>query len=102
MKQWNYLVNGLISVFLHDLREASPTYRKTIIFLYGDNKNSVNYKFPPGVAHGYKCINGPIIYQEKISYSFPISGGELYEKVVNRAWQIFCEKRGEYETIILN
>ena len=39
--------------------------------------------------------DGPIIYQEKINYSFPISGGELYEKVVSRAWQMFCEKWGE-------
>ena len=68
--QWNYVVNGLISVSLHDLREDSPTYRKTLTFLCGDNQKSVNYKFPPGVAHGYKCINGPmnIIYMTSGNY----------------------------------
>lgn len=62
--QWNYVLNGLILVALHDLRKDSPTYRKTITFLNGDNHTKSIYKFPEGVAHGYKCINGPmnIIY----------------------------------------
>jgi dTDP-4-dehydrorhamnose 3,5-epimerase len=62
--QWNCVLNGLIFVALHDLRIDSPTFQKTITFLSGDNHNNFIYKFPKGVAHGYKCINGPmnIIY----------------------------------------
>jgi len=62
--QWNYVVNGLSYVALHDLRKDSPTYRETITFLTGDYQKKIIYKFPPGVAHGYKCIDGPmnIIY----------------------------------------
>jgi dTDP-4-dehydrorhamnose 3,5-epimerase len=62
--QWNYVLNGLIFVALHDLRENSKTFGETYTFLAGDNYNPFVYKFPSGVAHGYKCINGPmnIIY----------------------------------------
>lgn len=62
--QWNYIVSGLIKVVLHDLRKESPTYNETMEFLVGDNQPSRVYSFPPGVAHGYKCLNGPmnIIY----------------------------------------
>jgi dTDP-4-dehydrorhamnose 3,5-epimerase len=62
--QWNYVVNGLIKVALHDLRKDSPTYKETMEFLAGDNQSVRLYSFPPGVAHGYKCHNGPmnIIY----------------------------------------
>jgi dTDP-4-dehydrorhamnose 3,5-epimerase len=62
--QWNYVVNGLIYVALHDSRKKSKTYRETMTFLVGDHQESIIYKFPPGVLHGYKCISGPmnIIY----------------------------------------
>ena len=62
--QWNYVLNGTIYVALHDLRTDSSTFGKTMTFLAGENEQSFVYKFPPGVAHGYKCINGPmnIIY----------------------------------------
>ncbi len=62
--QWNYVVCGLIKVALHDTRTESPTYRETMEFLIGDNQPAQLYAFPPGVAHGYKCIHGPmhIIY----------------------------------------
>ena len=62
--QWNYVLNGTIFVALSDLRQNSSTFRKTMTFLSGDNQLPSIYKFPPGVAHGYKCINGPmnIIY----------------------------------------
>lgn len=62
--QWNYVVNGVISVALYDLRKESDTYKNMMTFLCGDHQKKVIYKFPPGVAHGYKCISGPmnIIY----------------------------------------
>lgn len=58
--QWNYVISGLIFVALHDLREDSATFGKTVTFLSGDNHDPIIYKFPSGVAHGYKCINGPM------------------------------------------
>jgi dTDP-4-dehydrorhamnose 3,5-epimerase len=62
--QWNYVVMGLIKVVLHDMRTQSPTFRQTMEFLAGDNQPAQVYSFPPGVAHGYKCLHGPmnIIY----------------------------------------
>lgn len=62
--QWNYVINGLIYVALHDMREGSSTFGQTMTFLSGDYQKKIIYKFPPGVAHGYKCIAGPmnIIY----------------------------------------
>ena len=62
--QWNYVVTGRIKVALHDTRPESPTYRETMEFLAGDNQPARVYVFPPGVAHGYQCLQGPmhIIY----------------------------------------
>ena len=62
--QWNYVLNGLIKVVLYDLREDSETFNNKLEFLTGDNQAPLIYCFPPGVAHGYKCLHGPmnIIY----------------------------------------
>ncbi len=62
--QWNYVACGTIKVALHDTRVDSPTYRKTMEFLAGEGYPPQAYFFPPGVAHGYKCLQGPmhIIY----------------------------------------
>jgi dTDP-4-dehydrorhamnose 3,5-epimerase len=57
--QWTYPGTGTIQVALHDTRENSPSYRKTIEFLSGYPSVPMVYSFPPGVAHGYKCLNGP-------------------------------------------
>jgi methionyl-tRNA formyltransferase len=35
---------------------------------------------------------GNIIYREEIAYTFPIRGEDLYNKVVDRSWRIFCER----------
>jgi dTDP-4-dehydrorhamnose 3,5-epimerase len=68
--QWNYVVTGLIRVGLHDTRPASPTYRVTMEFLAGEEQPDRVYAFPPGVAHGYRCIEGPmhIIYLTSGTY----------------------------------
>ncbi len=58
--QWNYIVNGDIQVALCDLRDDSNTYGETIDFFAGEHYDSFIYSFPPGVLHGYKCINGPM------------------------------------------
>ena len=62
--QWTYAVSGSLKVALHDARKESSTFGKTVEFVVGDNTESTVYLFPPGVAHGYKCINGPanVIY----------------------------------------
>ena len=62
--QWTYIARGLLKVALHDGRSESPTYRQTMEFLFGDNQPAQVYCFPPGVAHGYRCIDGPahVIY----------------------------------------
>ena len=57
--QWTYVVCGTLEVALHDCRPNSPTYRETVEFLAGDNQTAQVYGFPPGVAHGYRCIHGP-------------------------------------------
>ncbi len=68
--QWNYVVNGLIKVALHDNRINSSTYKETMEFLVGDGQQPSAYFFPPGVLHGYECLKGPmqIIYVTSGSY----------------------------------
>ncbi|MBT7624455.1 MAG: dTDP-4-dehydrorhamnose 3,5-epimerase family protein [Flavobacteriaceae bacterium] len=58
--QWNYVINGVIYVALHDARKDSDTFGETITFLTGDNHKKLIYKFPPGILHGYRCVNGPM------------------------------------------
>ena len=58
--QWNYVINGSIKVGLFDNRDNSATFRKTMEFNVGDSPSSVAYFFPPGVYHGYKCVEGPL------------------------------------------
>jgi dTDP-4-dehydrorhamnose 3,5-epimerase len=59
--QWTCILNGTAKVALHDCREDSVTFGQTMEFLAGENAKPVAYKFPPGVAHGYRCVNGPMI-----------------------------------------
>jgi dTDP-4-dehydrorhamnose 3,5-epimerase len=69
--QWNYVVNGLVKVALYDSRTDSPTYGEIMEFLAGDHQEQSVYKFPPGVLHGYRCVNGPmnIIYMTSGTYT---------------------------------
>jgi dTDP-4-dehydrorhamnose 3,5-epimerase len=62
--QWNYVVTGQIRVVLYDNRKDSSSFSKLIEFVAGDGDKPSSYFFPPGVLHGYKCIQGPmhIIY----------------------------------------
>mgnify|MGYP003977911853 CR=1 FL=1 len=62
--QWTYAATGSLKVVLYDMRKYSSTYQNIMEFLVGDNIEFSVYLFPPGVAHGYKCINGPanVIY----------------------------------------
>ena len=62
--QWNYVVTGQIQVALYDNRPNSSTYKEIMEFISGDEAKPIAYFFPPGVLHGYKCMQGPmqIIY----------------------------------------
>ncbi len=62
--QWNYVVSGQLQVALYDNRKDSRTYKELYEFVVGDGLDPLAYYFPPGVFHGYKCIQGPmqIIY----------------------------------------
>lgn len=62
--QWTYVVFGLLKVVLYDGRPQSSTCRSTMEMLVGDQQPEQVYCFPPGVLHGYYCINGPahVIY----------------------------------------
>jgi len=62
--QWNYVVNGLIRVALYDNRKDSGSYGELMEFECGNGQDPKVYFFPPGVLHGYKCLEGPmnIIY----------------------------------------
>lgn len=68
--QWNYVTSGKIQVALHDARPESPTYRMTMEFAVGEGEEAVCYFFPPGVLHGYRCIEDPmnIIYVTSGTY----------------------------------
>jgi dTDP-4-dehydrorhamnose 3,5-epimerase len=57
--QWTYVVCGTLKVVLHDTRPESSTFRETMEFLAGDGHPESVYMFPPHVAHGYMCVNGP-------------------------------------------
>jgi dTDP-4-dehydrorhamnose 3,5-epimerase len=56
---WFYVVTGSMKVVLHDTRPDSPTHGETMQILMGDHYPSQVVKIPPGVAHGYKVIDGP-------------------------------------------
>lgn len=59
--QWTCVLKGAAKVVLHDFRKESKTYGNTLEILTGENYPPVVYKFPPGVAHGYQCISGPML-----------------------------------------
>jgi dTDP-4-dehydrorhamnose 3,5-epimerase len=57
--QWTYVASGLLKIAIHDCRPDSPTYRKTMELLSGEVPKPFVYVMPPGVAHGYRCLQGP-------------------------------------------
>ncbi len=56
---WWYVVSGVLRVGLCDRREDSPTYQAVMDFLMGDGQSSCVVRIPPGVAHGYRALEGP-------------------------------------------
>jgi len=56
---WWYVAVGTIKAALYDTRPASPTHGETQELLMGEGQPAVVLKIPPGVAHGYRVLNGP-------------------------------------------
>lgn len=56
---WWYVTSGAVETVLIDNREESPTYRKKMIFLMGDEGEAkpLCVKIPPGVLHGCKVLS---------------------------------------------
>ena len=54
--QWNYVVTGKARVVLYDNRPKSASYQMSYGFLIGDGNKPKAYFFPPGILHGYKCL----------------------------------------------
>ena len=61
--QLNYVVSGAIRMALIDNRKDSRSFQEFLELKIFSEKPQVYY-FPPGVLHGYECIDGPmhIIY----------------------------------------
>lgn len=61
--QLNYVVSGAIRMALIDARKDSKSFQEFVELKISSEKPQVYY-FPPGVLHGYECIDGPmhIIY----------------------------------------
>jgi dTDP-4-dehydrorhamnose 3,5-epimerase len=50
-----FVARGEAMVVLYDLREDSPTYRRTQVIFAGEHVPQL-ILIPPGVAHGYKVL----------------------------------------------
>ena len=57
---WMCTLVGDMKLVLYDTRQDSPTHKKTMEVLMGKEQGGKVVKVPPGVAHGYKVINGPM------------------------------------------
>ncbi|MDA2923379.1 dTDP-4-dehydrorhamnose 3,5-epimerase family protein [Acidobacteria bacterium AH-259-L09] len=57
---WWYVCTGVLKVVLYDKRPESSTYRQSMEIMLGDGHQASVLKIPPGVAHGCKCISGPV------------------------------------------
>ncbi|MBI3740426.1 MAG: dTDP-4-dehydrorhamnose 3,5-epimerase family protein [Chloroflexi bacterium] len=56
---WWYVAIGAVKVALYDLRKDSPTFGKLEEYFLGEPYDAQVIKVPPGVAHGYKILQGP-------------------------------------------
>jgi dTDP-4-dehydrorhamnose 3,5-epimerase len=56
---WWYVVSGVLRVGLCDMRDDSPTSKTVMDFLMGDQQSACVVRIPPGVAHGYRAVQGP-------------------------------------------
>jgi dTDP-4-dehydrorhamnose 3,5-epimerase len=67
---WICVLIGDIKLVLYDTRKKSKTYERLQEIKIGEKFGKKVVKIPPGVAHGYKVINGPmhIIYVANREY----------------------------------
>jgi dTDP-4-dehydrorhamnose 3,5-epimerase len=56
---WWYVAVGTIKAVVYDTRPESPTCGELQEFLMGEDQPPIVLKIPPGVAHGYRVLNGP-------------------------------------------
>ena len=54
------VIAGDMKLVLYDTRPKLKTYKNLIEILMGETFGLKLIKVPPGVAHGYKVINGPM------------------------------------------
>lgn len=92
--QWTCIIKGAAKVVLHDYRKDSKSKGVTMELLVGENYPAIVYKFPPGVAHGYKCLNGPMLVlyvtsgiydtsdEVRIPYDDPTIGYDWHKTVI--------------------
>lgn len=57
---WLCVLRGDIKLVLYDNRKNSETYKELNEILIGETYGLKIVKIPPGVAHGYKVLNGPV------------------------------------------
>jgi len=68
--EWMCVLTGDIKLVLYDTQKKSKTCGKIQEIKMGEKFGKKVVKIPPGVAHGYKVINGPmhIIYVANREY----------------------------------
>ncbi len=65
-----FVAQGEARVVLYDLREDSPTYRRTQVIFAGEHL-PLAILIPPGVAHGYQVLgNRPVGLFYHTTYSY--------------------------------
>jgi len=68
---WIYVASGALKVALYDTRPASSTQGELMEILLGEIYPAKVIKIPPGVAHGYKALEGPthVLYVMSHTYN---------------------------------
>jgi dTDP-4-dehydrorhamnose 3,5-epimerase len=56
---WWYVAAGIVKAVLYDTRPASQTHGELFEVVLGQPESPKVLKVPPGVAHGYKVLQGP-------------------------------------------
>jgi dTDP-4-dehydrorhamnose 3,5-epimerase len=67
---WLYVVTGALKVALFDTREDSSTHGELVEIQMGEIYPAKVVKIPPGVAHGYRVLDGPahVLYVTSRTY----------------------------------
>lgn len=83
-----FLARGIHSLNIHPSLLPIGRGRDPVVWALRDSRPAgvSLHVLTPGVDEG------PIWYQEEVPYDYPIAGGQLYRQVVERCWQVFCER----------